>query len=96
VPVSVNPLRELEMRLTYRTMRVLLSVASHPGASNRELGVAAEIHDQGQASKLLARLQKLGLIENAGAGHARGRPNAWTLTDRGAEVQRTIAQQAGV
>jgi DNA-binding MarR family transcriptional regulator len=84
------------MRLTYRTMRVLLSVANHPGASNRELGVAAEIHDQGQASKLLGRLQRLGLIENTGVGHGRGGPNAWMLTDRGTEVQRTIAQQAGV
>jgi DNA-binding MarR family transcriptional regulator len=82
------------MRLTYRTMRVLLSVADHPGASNRELGLAAEIHDQGQASKLLGRLQKLGLIENTRADQAPGGPNAWTLTDRGTEIQRTIIHQA--
>ena len=30
-------LRELRMRLTYRTVRVLMAVASHPGASNRKL-----------------------------------------------------------
>lgn len=92
---SSNPLHQLEMRLTYRTVRVLLEVAAHPGSSNRELGSAADIHDQGQISKLLARLAKLGLIENGGAGAARGAPNAWTLTERGAEMQRVMAQQAG-
>lgn len=95
-PLPANPLRDLGMRLTYRTVRVLLTLAVHPGASNREVAAAADIHDQGQTSKLLTRLEKLGLIENTGAGHARGAPNAWQLTDRGAEVQRTIAQQATV
>jgi AcrR family transcriptional regulator/DNA-binding MarR family transcriptional regulator len=92
-PAPANPLHDLGMRLTYRTVRVLLSLAAHPGASNRELGAAAEIGDQGQISKLLSRLEKLGLIENTGAGHARGAPNAWSLTDRGVDVQRTIVQQ---
>lgn len=93
-PASSNPLHQLQMRLTYRTVRVLLAVAAHPGASNRELGSAADIHDQGQISKLLARLAKLGLIENRGAGSVRGAPNAWTLTARGAEMHRIMAQQA--
>ena len=44
-------------------------------------------------SKLLTRLEKLGLIENRGIGHARGGPNAWTLTQRGAEIQHTLTQQ---
>jgi AcrR family transcriptional regulator/DNA-binding MarR family transcriptional regulator len=92
-PPPANPLHDLGMRLTYRTIRVLLSVATHPGCSNRELGTAAEIGDQGQISKLLTRLQKLGLIENTGAGHARGAPNAWRLTDRGTEIQHAITQQ---
>lgn len=94
-PIPANPLHDIGMRLTYRTIRVLLSVAQSPGSSNRELGVAAEIGDQGQISKLLARLQNLGLVQNTGAGHARGAANAWSLTERGAEVQRAIAQQAG-
>jgi AcrR family transcriptional regulator len=93
-PVSANSLHDLDMRLTYRTIRVLLSVAASPGASNRELGIVAEISDQGQISKLLTRLQKLGLIQNTGAGHARGAPNAWSLTERGAEIQRAIGSSA--
>jgi AcrR family transcriptional regulator len=85
--MSSDPLRDLQMRLTYRTMRVLLSIAACPGTSNREIGVAAGIDDQGQISKLLSRLEKLGLIGNSGAGQARGAPNAWELTERGAELE---------
>ena len=57
------------MRLTYRTVRVLLAIAQHPGASNRQIGEDAGVHDQGQISKLLTRLHKLGLVDNiAGEG----------------------------
>jgi DNA-binding MarR family transcriptional regulator len=84
-------LRDLEMRLTYRTVRVLLAIAARPGTSNREVGLAAGIEDQGQISKLLTRLDKLGLIHNSGAGRARGAPNAWTLTDQGIAVQEMVS-----
>lgn len=88
-----DPLRDLEMRLTYRTVRVIMAIAAKSGASNREVGEGAGIEDQGQISKLLTRLQRLGLVENSGAGQARGAPNAWTLTDLGREVERTIDRQ---
>lgn len=88
-----DPLRGLDMRLTYRTVRVLAAVAGVPGASNREVAQAAGVSDQGQISKLLVRLEHLGLLANAGGGHARGEPNAWRLTPRGEEVQRTINHQ---
>lgn len=90
---SKDPLRDLEMRLTYRTVMVLLSIAASPGASNREVGVAAGIDDQGQISKLLSRLDKLGLIENSGAGQVRGAPNAWALTKKGVEVEQLVSGQ---
>ena len=90
-----DPLRELGMRLTYRTVRVLLAVAAHPGSSNRAVGTEAGISDQGQISKLLARLERLGLIENQSPdGVARGGPNAWTLTQRGREVHEVIGRQS--
>ncbi|MGA2164436.1 MAG: hypothetical protein ABSH36_08195, partial [Solirubrobacteraceae bacterium] len=66
---------------------------SHP--SNRQVATAAGISDQGQISKLLARLQTLGLIGNAGGDHAKGEPNAWALTPRGRDVTRTLQAQAG-
>jgi AcrR family transcriptional regulator len=88
-----NPLGRLDMRLTYRTVRVLMAIAAHPGSSNRVVADAAEVSDQGQMSKLLARLDGLGLIENAGGGATRGEPNAWMLTDKGWQVQGAIAEQ---
>jgi AcrR family transcriptional regulator/DNA-binding MarR family transcriptional regulator len=93
-PVQGDPLRELEMRLTYRTVRVLLAIAEHPGASNRQVADASGVQDQGQISKLLARLEHLGLICNSGMGAARGEPNVWRLTPRGEEVEHTIRRQA--
>ncbi len=88
-----NPLGELEMRLTYRTVRVMAAIAACPGSSNRVIAEAAEVTDQGQMSKLLARLNDIGLIENAGGGAVRGEPNAWTLTDKGWRVHSAIAEQ---
>jgi AcrR family transcriptional regulator/DNA-binding MarR family transcriptional regulator len=87
-------LRDLDMRLTYRTVRVLMAIAAGPGASNREVADAAGISDQGQISKLLRRLEQLGLIENAGGAPSKGEPNAWRLTAMGRELQQTISESA--
>jgi AcrR family transcriptional regulator len=83
-----DPLGGLKMRLTYRTVRVLMVISERPGASNREIAEGSGIADQGQISKLLSRLAKLELIENAGDGHERGASNAWHLTSRGQQVER--------
>ncbi len=91
----IDPLRELDMRLTYRTVRVLLAIASQPASSNRQVATAAGIADQGQISKLLARLYALGLIQNAGGDHAKGEANAWSLTPRGNDITHTIQIQTG-
>jgi AcrR family transcriptional regulator len=80
----------LGMRLTYRTARVLTAIAERPGASNREVADRAGIIDQGQISKLLSRLEDLGMIVNVGGGGLRGAPNAWTLTPRGEQVEHAI------
>ncbi len=88
-----DPLQDLDMRLTYRTVRVLMAVAVHPGSSNRTVANGAGIADQGQISKLLNRLHGLGLINNAGGTPARGEPNAWTLTTKGWEVHTAITAQ---
>ncbi len=86
-----DPLAEVPMRLTYRTARVLEAVATHPGASNRHVGEHADIHDQGQISKLLSRLERIGLLANTGVGHAKGEANAWHLTDLGERVTQQLA-----
>lgn len=75
-----DPLAGIPMRLTYRTARVLEAIADRSGVSNRGVAEQAGISDQGQISKLLARLERLGLILNTGEGHTKGEPNAWRLT----------------
>jgi AcrR family transcriptional regulator len=96
VAKPVDPLREIDMRLTYRTVRVLLAIAEHPAASGRQVADAAGVADQGQMSKLLTRLAHLGLIHNSASGTGRGEPNAWVLTPRGQAVEHVIrAQTAG-
>jgi AcrR family transcriptional regulator len=101
-PVSTGPaparpasnlLKELDMRLTYRTVRVLLAVGENPGASNRRIAADAGVTDQGQMSRLLTRLEKHWLITNLGVGPGRGASNAWTLTEKGREVERVLAGQ---
>ena len=83
-----DPLEGLNMRLTYRTVRVLMVIAEHPGASNREIAEASGIVDQGQISKLLTRLARLKLVDNFGDGQEKGAANAWHLTARGVQVER--------
>jgi AcrR family transcriptional regulator len=86
-----DPLSEVPMRLTYRTARVLQTTAQHPGVSNRLIGEGAGITDQGQVSKLLARLLRLGLLTNVGEGQARGERNAWKLTPLGQRVSEQLS-----
>ena len=88
-----DPLAELPMRLTYRTVRVLEVIAACPEASNRAVGERSGVADQGQISRLLARLERLGLAQNAGegrGGHLRGEANSWTLTETGGRVAQSI------
>lgn len=95
VLLQSDPFKDAGMRLTYRTMAVLGTIAENPGASNRRVGEAAGVADQGQTSKLLARLERLGLIVNDGPGHFKGEPNAWSLTDAGRQLQQSIHAHTG-
>lgn len=84
---------DVKLRLTYRTIRVLLAIAELPGASNREIALHAGIVDPAQMSKLLKRLQNLGLIENLGGAPPRGARNEWRLTSVGSELRRATARE---
>jgi AcrR family transcriptional regulator/DNA-binding MarR family transcriptional regulator len=91
-------------RMTALTHEVLSTVASlnqrGSNPSNRQLATTVNVKDEGQISKLLARLQAHELLENTGGHRAAG--NAWRLTRRGEEVlsasrppQRSDAGSAG-
>jgi AcrR family transcriptional regulator/DNA-binding PadR family transcriptional regulator len=77
------------IRLTALTFEVLAAIAtttsegSNP--SNRGIAKAANVKDEGQISKLLARLQAHGLLENTG-GASPAAGNAWRLTSRGERI----------
>lgn len=85
------------IRLTNRTILALSAIGrmghEETGPSNRQIAVAAGISDQGQASKLLARLCRHGLIENSGW---RPHPyvNAWKLTVKGEAIVRSLPEAA--
>jgi AcrR family transcriptional regulator len=86
-----DPLDEVDMRLTYRTTRVLECIAERPGTHNRVVAENAGVRDQGQISKLLRRLERLGLVVNTGGGFQSGEPNAWKLTQLGDQVAQRLS-----
>lgn len=86
-----DPFKGLPIRFTYRTARVLATIAEEPGASNRHIADSSGVADEGQMSRLLGRLRDSGLIQNRGQGQVKGEPNAWTLTDRGQAIHAAIA-----
>jgi AcrR family transcriptional regulator len=90
-----DPLAGTRMRLTYRTARVLGCIAGEPGASNRVIAEHAGVADAGQISKLLRRLERLGLVANTGGGHLSGEPNAWQLTEHGRQFAGQLSIHAG-
>ncbi len=71
------------IRLTYRTTRVLECIAESPGATNIAIARAAGVSDQGQISKLLARLEQHGLLLNSGDVERKWAVNTWSLTQHG-------------
>jgi AcrR family transcriptional regulator len=90
-PTSQRP---PNMRLTYRTSIVLEAIAHAPGSSNARISTRVGIADQGQMSKLLGRLARLGLVENTGLGQAKGAANAWSLTATGAELELALRRRS--
>jgi DNA-binding MarR family transcriptional regulator len=85
---SADSLEGLDMRLTYRTIQVLAVIATESGLSNNAISRRAGVTDQGQISRLLARLARLELAENTGGRKAGRDTNAWTLTSKGHELLR--------
>jgi hypothetical protein len=97
--LASGPLQVLGVHPTYRTLRVLVAIGelAERGSppNNREIAAAAGITDEGQASKMLKRLERLGLLENRGVGAVHGKPNAWGLTAKGNVVRWAIEAQGG-
>jgi AcrR family transcriptional regulator len=89
---TISRAGDLPIRATHRTTLVLRAIAQVPYSNNREIAHAAGLADEGQTSKLLARLERKGVIENVGIGAARGEPNAWLLTPSGRRVLELLGE----
>jgi AcrR family transcriptional regulator len=89
---AISRAAELPIRATHRTTLVLRAIGQAPYSNNREVAQAAGLADEGQTSKLLARLERRGVIENVGIGAARGEPNAWLLTAQGRGALELLAR----
>ncbi len=90
---ATDPLKGIAIRLTHRTALALQAVSEQPGASNRGVARGAGITDPGQASKLLARLERLGLITNEAVADTKWELNSWTLTPAGSRVVQLLGSR---
>ena len=95
-PVDLDVLKDRAGRLNSRASSVLSVVGAEPGLNNRELASRAGVNDEGHCSRLLARLERLGLIENTRDRDRRFAPKAWRLTVSGEQVEAAIRREADV
>jgi AcrR family transcriptional regulator len=79
----------MAVRPTPRTFMVLAAVAALGGESSRRVARRAEISDEAQISRMLARLEDFALVENKAAHSTVGLPKEWWLTAAGEEFLRT-------
>jgi AcrR family transcriptional regulator len=91
--LPADPFKDLPIRLTYRTARVLAAIDARPGMSSKQIALASDVADEGQMSRLLTRLERVGLIHNTGPGPAKGEANVWSMTPKGQSVHTIIAEQ---
>jgi chromosome segregation and condensation protein ScpB len=87
-----DPFKDLSIRLTYRTVRVLGVIAGDPGLSSKHVAGVSGVADEGQMSCLLTRLERAGLVRNGGGRPVRGEAKAWRLTSRGEGILRAVGQ----
>ncbi len=85
--LTLDMLRLRGARLNHRVASVLRVIAANPGLSNNDIALRLEIEGKGDASRLLARLARFGLLENTRTG---GRENEWQLTAAGVELETAI------
>jgi DNA-binding MarR family transcriptional regulator len=72
----------------------LMFLLTHPDASNREIAAGLGITDPAQASRLLARMDDLGLIRNRNPSSP-GAANAWQLTADGRRLLHALEDIGG-
>jgi DNA-binding MarR family transcriptional regulator len=77
------------LALAPRRYEALMYLATHSNVSNRDVAVAIGMSDEAQTSRLLARMEDLGLIHNR-APYNHGAPNCWQLTADGRRLVKAL------
>jgi DNA-binding MarR family transcriptional regulator len=92
--VSVELLQDPGRRLNHhREIETLNALAVQPGLNNVEVALRAGVKDQGQISRLLARLQRRGLIESTRSPSGTAGPKAWRLTTAGEQLEAAVRRE---
>jgi DNA-binding MarR family transcriptional regulator len=91
--LALEALRDAGGRLNHRAVSVLTVIGSEPGLNSRELASRDGVKDEGQMSRLLSRLERLGLIENTRDPQRRGDVKAWQLTIALDELEAAISYE---
>jgi DNA-binding MarR family transcriptional regulator len=93
--VGVEVVQDPGKRLSHhREIEVLAILAGEPGLNNREVALRAGIKDRAHISRLMARLARLGLIENTPAPTRPAGVKAWRLTTSGEQLHAEILREA--
>jgi DNA-binding MarR family transcriptional regulator len=93
--VNLDLLQAPGKRLSHRReIEVLRVLAGERGLNSTEVGLRAGISDRAHVSRLMARLARLGLIENEPVHGRRPGVKAWRLTVSGEQLHAAIAQEA--
>jgi DNA-binding MarR family transcriptional regulator len=78
----------------HREIQVLGILDGEPGLNNIQVGLRAGIKDRGHISRLMARLARLGLIENTPRPGGLAGEKAWRLTGSGEQLHAEILREA--
>jgi DNA-binding IclR family transcriptional regulator len=90
---DLDVLRDSGGRVNPRASLALSVIGADPGLNNKQVASRAGVINGGHASRLLGRLERLGLIENTRACDRRFGSKAWTLTSAGEKVQSAIERE---
>ena len=91
---ALEVLKDPVGRVARRAVSVLMVIGAEPGLNNRKVAANAGVKDDAQMSRLLARLERLGLIENTRDPQMRYARKSWRLTASGEQLGAAIKSEA--
>jgi DNA-binding MarR family transcriptional regulator len=90
----LDPLKAPGGRLNSRAVSALEVIGAEAGLTSKDVSSRTGVNDDAQMSRLLARLERLGLIENARKRHGRANRKDWQLTAAGQKMKDALQREA--